>query len=93
MLISLLILRIPTDSPQPPRWDEGESRSRQSAEGRESGYGTTPSRQWRSPPGSGGSTTITGLRFLVYNRISDDSSRVPTCLLSQAPNAHSMTYV
>ncbi|KIH48318.1 hypothetical protein ANCDUO_21614, partial [Ancylostoma duodenale] len=39
---------LPSDSPPLPRWEESERRS---GEGRESGYGTAPSRQWRSPPG------------------------------------------
>ncbi|XGW06261.1 hypothetical protein V3C99_016515 [Haemonchus contortus] len=39
--------RIPADSPPLPRWEECEHRN---GEGRESGYGTAPSRQWRSPP-------------------------------------------
>ncbi|KHJ78227.1 hypothetical protein OESDEN_22153, partial [Oesophagostomum dentatum] len=39
---------IPADSPPLPRWEETERRS---GEGRESGYGTAPSRQWKSPPG------------------------------------------
>ncbi|EYB85760.1 hypothetical protein Y032_0291g1561 [Ancylostoma ceylanicum] len=42
------LARIPSDSPPLPRWEESERRS---GEGRESGYGTAPSRQWRSPPG------------------------------------------
>ncbi|VDM54069.1 unnamed protein product [Angiostrongylus costaricensis] len=41
------LARISTDSPPLPRSEEGERRS---GEGRESGYGTAPSRQWRSPP-------------------------------------------
>ncbi|KAJ1357826.1 hypothetical protein KIN20_016073 [Parelaphostrongylus tenuis] len=63
---------ISTDSPLQ-RSEEGERRS---GEGRESGYGTAPSRQWRSPPTR-----------------SDDVTRMPICLFSQATNIHSMTYV
>ncbi|CAI4224673.1 unnamed protein product [Auanema sp. JU1783] len=64
------LTRLPQDSPPCRRWEE---------EGRESGYGTAPSRQWRSPPGSGGRP---------------DDSRCPGFLLPHTPqNSHSMTYV
>ncbi|CAJ0588550.1 unnamed protein product [Cylicocyclus nassatus] len=43
------LARIPADSPPLPRWEESERRSGEG--GRESGYGTAPSRQWKSPPG------------------------------------------
>ncbi|KAK6758338.1 hypothetical protein RB195_015885 [Necator americanus] len=43
------LARIPVDSPPLPRWEENERQS--GGEGRESGYGTAPSRQWKSPQG------------------------------------------
>lgn len=55
-------------------------RSRGSLEnGRESGYGTAPSSQWRSPPGSA--------------RDDSDTSRSPYVVGQSAGQLHSMTYV
>lgn len=59
---------IPADSPPFRKWDE---------EGRESGYGTAPSRQWRGSPGSNGK---------------QEDGRPNGFQLSQHPS-QSMTYV
>ncbi|CAD6193225.1 unnamed protein product [Caenorhabditis auriculariae] len=69
-----------TDSPPLRKWEEAESsRSRQSGDnGRESGYGTTPSLQWRSPSGSARDAELGASKGFE---------------LSNAPHSQSMTYV
>ncbi|CAJ0573221.1 unnamed protein product, partial [Mesorhabditis spiculigera] len=69
-----------TDSPQVgKRWDDAtDIRSRLSGEnGRESGYGTTPSGPWASPPNTSGRVDILRREHPV----------------AEIPEAHSMTYV
>ncbi|KAF8385903.1 hypothetical protein PRIPAC_75045 [Pristionchus pacificus] len=64
-------------SGHPPSSNEGDSSP--PIMGRESGYGTAPSRQWRTPPGSAG------------KGVDDDATSPP---LHAAPSIqHSMTYV
>uniref|UniRef100_A0A158P9Q7 ZP domain-containing protein n=1 Tax=Angiostrongylus cantonensis TaxID=6313 RepID=A0A158P9Q7_ANGCA len=70
--------RISTDSPPLPRSEEGERRS---GEGRESGYGTAPSRQWRSPPARYSARSLKRLTFFDAPRPLDFVPPPPLLLL------------
>uniref|UniRef100_A0A9J2PI64 Uncharacterized protein n=1 Tax=Ascaris lumbricoides TaxID=6252 RepID=A0A9J2PI64_ASCLU len=75
------------NSPSPKRSIEDDRKSRHSGEnGRESGYGTAPSRLWNSP------RTHHRPRE-VSNRVDSQGRPMPLAVFAQQNNAHTMTYV
>uniref|UniRef100_A0A914ZLQ1 Uncharacterized protein n=1 Tax=Parascaris univalens TaxID=6257 RepID=A0A914ZLQ1_PARUN len=75
------------NSPSPKRSIEDDRKSRHSGEnGRESGYGTAPSRLWNSPRAHHRPRE-------VPNRVDSQGRPMPLAVFAQQNNAHTMTYV
>ncbi|VDM39886.1 unnamed protein product [Toxocara canis] len=75
------------NTPSPKRSIEDDRKSRHSGEnGRESGYGTAPSRVWNSP-------RMHHRQRELANRVDSQGRPMPLAVFAQQNNAHTMTYV